>query len=128
MCIFENCVYLYRKLKRLKDILYPLVGQRIQDIRKENNVSQQDLADFLNLSRTSVSKIENGRHPIFLHHIYTIAEKFDIPLDKILPSVFELQNQQKLKDEDWRNLLLQEGIQDEKTINNLLDVIRKSKS
>ena len=112
----------------MKDILYPLVGQRIQDIRKENNVSQQDLADFLNLSRTSVSNIENGRHPIFLHHIYTIAEKFDIPLDKILPSVFELQNQQKLKDEDWRNLLLQEGIQDEKTINNLLDVIRKSKS
>lgn len=124
----KNCVYLYRNLTLLKDILYPLVGQRIQDIRKENNVSQQELADFLNLSRTSISNIENGRHPIFLHHIYTIAEKFDIPIEKILPSVFELQNEQKLKDEDWRKLLLQEGLQDEKTIKSLLDIIKKDKS
>ncbi len=112
----------------MKDILYPLVGQRIQDIRKENNVSQQELAEFLDLSRTSISNIENGRHPIFLHHIYTIAEKFDIPIDRILPSVFEIQNEQKLKDEDWRNLLLQEGLQDEKTIKSLLDIIKKDKS
>lgn len=112
----------------MKDILYPLVGRRIQDIRKENNVSQQDLADILDLSRTSVSNIENGRHPIFLHHIYTIADKFDIPIDKILPTVFELQNEQKLKDDDWRNLLLQEGLRDEKTIKNLLEIIKKSKS
>lgn len=108
--------------------MYPLVGQRIQDIRRENNVSQQDLADILDLSRTSISNIENGRHPIFLHHIYTIAEKFDIPIDKILPSVFELQSEKKLKDEDWRNLLLQEGLQDEKTINSLLEIIKKGKS
>ncbi|MDG4655033.1 helix-turn-helix domain-containing protein [Chryseobacterium arthrosphaerae] len=112
----------------MKDILYPLVGQRIQDIRKENNVSQQELAEFLDLSRTSISNIENGRHPIFLHHIYTIAEKFDIPIDRILPSVFEIQNEQKLKDEDWRKLLLQEGLQDEKTIKSLLDIIKKDKS
>ncbi|WP_284462377.1 helix-turn-helix transcriptional regulator [Chryseobacterium sp.] len=112
----------------MKDILYPLVGRRIQDIRKENNVSQQELAEFLDLSRTSISNIENGRHPIFLHHIYTIAEKFDIPIDRILPSVFEIQNEQKLKDEDWRNLLLQEGLQDEKTIKSLLDIIKKDKS
>jgi len=115
-------------MKRLKDILYPLVGRRIQDIRKENNVSQQDLADILDLSRTSISNIENGRHPIFLHHIYTIAEKFDIPIDRILPSVFELKNEQKLKDDDWRNLILQLGVQDEKTIKNLLDIIKKDKS
>ena len=108
--------------------MYPLVGRRIQDIRKENNVSQQELAEFLDLSRTSISNIENGRHPIFLHHIYTIAEKFDIPIDRILPSVFEIQNEQKLKDEDWRNLLLQEGLQDEKTIKSLLDIIKKDKS
>lgn len=110
----------------MKDLLYPLVGKRIQDVRKENNVNQQELADFLNLSRTSISNIENGRHPIFLHHIYTIAERFSVPIDKLLPSVFEMQNQQKSLDKNWIELLEQEGIKDEDTINNFLDIIKKN--
>ena len=111
----------------MKEALYPIVGQRIQDIRKEYNISQQELADVLNLSRTSVSNIENGRHPIFLHHIYTIAEKFSIPLEKILPSVFDVQNKRKTEEEDLKKIFIQKGITDENTINSLLSVINKSK-
>ncbi|MEJ5102381.1 helix-turn-helix domain-containing protein [Chryseobacterium sp. MYb328] len=111
----------------MKDSLYPIVGQILQDIRKKHKVSQQELADMLDLSRTSISNMENGRHPIFLHHIYTIAEKFNIPLDKLLPSVFDIQNEKKAKEEDLKNSLLQKGITDERTINNVFSVINKSK-
>ncbi|MFN3773481.1 helix-turn-helix domain-containing protein [Cloacibacterium normanense] len=111
----------------MKESLYPIVGERIQDIRKEYSISQQELANVLNLSRTSVSNIENGRHPIFLHHIYTIAEKFNIPLDKILPSVFDVQNKIKTEEEDLKKIFIQKGITDENTINSLLSVINKSK-
>lgn len=109
----------------MKDLLYPLVGKRIQEIRKENNVNQQELADFLNLSRTSVSNIENGRHPIFIHHIYTIAEKFNVPIEKILPSVFDIQNHKKLQNKDWVNMLEKEGVIDENTVSNFINIINK---
>jgi len=117
---------LYRNKTTLKEALYPIVGQRIQDIRKEYNISQQELADVLKLSRTSVSNIENGRHPIFLHHIYTIAVKFSIPLEKILPSVFDVQNKRKAEEEDLKKIFIQKGITDENTINSILSVINKS--
>lgn len=112
----------------MKNSLYSIVGKRIQEIRKGNNVSQQEMAEFLNLSRTSISNIENGRHPIFLHHLYTIAQKFSVPLEKILPSVFELNNAKELQENDWVNILKDKGIQSQSTIDNLLNIIKSKKS
>lgn len=34
-----------------------VIGNRIKQLRKENGVSQQELADYLGIERTSLSKI-----------------------------------------------------------------------
>lgn len=111
----------------MKSELYTLIGKRIQEIRKEKGVSQLELAEILDLSRTSISNIENGRHPIFLHHIYTMAENFNIPLETILPTVSDVQNEGTAI-EDLKMTLLMKGITDERTLSNVFSVINKNKS
>ena len=36
------------------------IGKRIKDLRKSQDVTQEKLADYLNISYQSVSKWENG--------------------------------------------------------------------
>jgi len=50
-----------------------LLGKKIQEIRKKKNITQEYLAELINLDTSSVSHIENGKY-------YPTAEN----LDKIL--------------------------------------------
>ena len=36
------------------------VGERLSELRKENNLSQKEISEYLNLDETNYSKIENG--------------------------------------------------------------------
>ena len=36
------------------------VGERLSELRKENNLSQKEISEYLNLDETNFSKIENG--------------------------------------------------------------------
>ena len=42
--------------------LKTLLGQRIHDIRKSQNITQEKLAEILNMDVTSLSKIEIGKN------------------------------------------------------------------
>lgn len=108
----------------MKEELYTLVGKNIQKIREENNINQARLAEILGLSRTSVSNMENGRHPIFLHHIYTISDHMNIPLEKILPAVSEVDKKENRQD-SIEKALLERGIDNPKTIESILSAIKK---
>ncbi len=44
-----------------------LLGKRIKEIRKRNNLSQEKLAELATIEATSISNIENGRnYPSFI--------------------------------------------------------------
>ena len=60
------------------------LGKRIQTIRKNNNLSQSDLAEMLGVSRQSVSKWETGSSTPEISKLIQISEMFDISVDVIL--------------------------------------------
>ena len=53
--------------------IYAAMGERIRAERQKRRLSQEKLASYIGLTRTSVTNIEKGRQKIFLHTVFDIA-------------------------------------------------------
>lgn len=60
------------------------LGERILQLRTENNMSQGDLADVLNVSRQSVSKWETDTSIPELEKLMKMGEVFKVSLDELV--------------------------------------------
>ena len=59
-------------------------GQMIKELRKQNGLSQQELADKLHISRPTLAKIENDGNDISVNVLKKLSEVFDIPVESLL--------------------------------------------
>jgi len=57
---------------------------KLQEIRTEHGISQEELAEMLNVSRQSVSKWERGRGYPEIDKLIHISERFGVSLDDLL--------------------------------------------
>lgn len=63
-------------------------GRRLQERRRASvGKNQETLALALDVTRTSISNIERGRHRVFLDQAYLAAKTLGVPLADLLPSV-----------------------------------------
>lgn len=60
------------------------IGTQIKKFRQEQQVSQQELADHLNISRQTISKWELGKSLPDLENVIRLAEYFNISVDILL--------------------------------------------
>lgn len=58
-------------------------GRRIQALRKEQNLSQEDLAEKSGLDRTYISGIERGRRNVALKNIEALADALGVSLSDL---------------------------------------------
>lgn len=65
------------------------MGERIYALRKQNNMSQGDLADRLEVSRQTVSKWENDSSLPELDKIIRLCELFKVSSDYVLRGITE---------------------------------------
>ncbi len=61
-----------------------IVGNRVSELRKNNNMTQFQLAELLNLSESSIQKIEQGVNRITIDNVSLIANKFNVTYDWLL--------------------------------------------
>lgn len=66
-------------------ILYTEIGQQVREFRENKKWTQQELADKVKLTRTSITNIEAGNQKIPVHVLYGLAIALDVPLTKLLP-------------------------------------------
>jgi len=69
-----------------------IYSNNVYELRKQCKISQDKLAHDLDISRRSVSKIENGEQNLSLEMAYRIATYFD----KLIPEVFPILASEKL--------------------------------
>jgi transcriptional regulator with XRE-family HTH domain len=62
----------------LEDSLQIKVGKRIQEIRIEKNISQQDLAAKCNFEKSNMSRLEAGRANATLSTIEIVANALEV--------------------------------------------------
>lgn len=60
------------------------LGEKIYELRTQHNLSQEDLAGELDVSRQSISKWENGNSTPDLEKIVKLAEIFNVSLDELI--------------------------------------------
>jgi transcriptional regulator with XRE-family HTH domain len=68
-----------------RELLYREFGIRLATERKRKRLSQAQLGELANLSRTSITNIECGRQPIQLHQLYIFASLLRVDAHSLLP-------------------------------------------
>lgn len=69
-------------IKRRKRMLY--IGSRIQEYRKKAELSQEEFADKIGVSRQAVSKWERDKAYPDLDRLVCICEILDVQMDELI--------------------------------------------
>ena len=56
---------------------------RIEEIRKERGIRQEEFAKVLGVSRQTISSLENGRYNPSIQLAFKIARYFDMPIEEV---------------------------------------------
>ena len=68
---------------------YHLLGKKIQQQRIEQKISQSTLAEMIDVSPTSISRIERGVKGLSLEKLVLIADALNTSLDRLLAESLE---------------------------------------
>lgn len=77
-------------------------GTKLRQLRKDKNLTQEELAEALFVSRAAISKWESGRGYPGIDSLRLIAENFSVTIDELLSgdqivSIAKRENEQKQK-------------------------------
>lgn len=115
-----------------EDRLYRLVGGRLRTIRerKRPRMSQQTLANRVDMTRASIVNIEAGRQRPPLHVLWQIAETLDVTLVDLLPTreEFAVAGEPVTLDAATVNQIVEAANGDAKSRDLLSDFISRAKS
>lgn len=70
-----------------QETMYRMVGQRIRERRVQRGLTQNQLAELLSLSRTSITNIESGRQKLLVHTLVELAVILEIDISRLLPEI-----------------------------------------
>ncbi len=62
-------------------------GERIRSLRKERDLSQEDLAELCGLDRTYISGIERGFRNVALRNIEALAKALDVSIADLFKDI-----------------------------------------
>ncbi|MGX7091782.1 helix-turn-helix transcriptional regulator [Hutsoniella sourekii] len=72
-----------------------MLSEKIKELRLTKDMSQEDLAEILDVTRQSISKYENGSADPGLDKIRLIADYFDVSFDYLLDDKISTRDYQK---------------------------------
>lgn len=73
-------IYKIRKSEKGKKVIQNEVGDRIRELRKSQNLSQEKLATIAGLDRTYIASVENGKRNISIVNIEKITKALNVSL------------------------------------------------
>ena len=78
-------------------------NEKLQYFRKKSNLTQEELAEKLFVSRTAISKWESGRGMPSISSLKAISEVFDVSIDELLSSEEIIEAAEKEKKENMKS-------------------------
>ena len=71
----------------VNDLNTPNIIKRLKEFRKENKLTQIELAKFLNVANGTIANYENGRNFIATPFLFTLCSKYKISADYLLGKI-----------------------------------------
>ena len=62
----------------------PKHTKRLRDLREDNDLTQQEIADILGTSQTMYARYERGANELPIHHLITLCKHYKVSADYIL--------------------------------------------
>lgn len=56
------------------------LGRRLKELRTNTNLTQEQVASEVDMSRDHLSNIENGKYPINIKTLYKLAEFYNVEM------------------------------------------------
>jgi len=82
-------------------------GERLYELRNKNNLSQEELAEVLDVSRQSISKWENDKAYPEMTRLLFMSDYFDVSLDYLMRGIDKEDNEGKVTEKyKTKNILL----------------------
>ncbi|UEA78626.1 helix-turn-helix domain-containing protein [Coprococcus eutactus] len=75
-------------------------GERLYELRNKNNLSQEELAEVLDVSRQSISKWENDKAYPEMTRLLFMSDYFDVSLDYLMRGIKKENNEEKVTADD----------------------------
>lgn len=70
-----------------KNSIAKYIGQKIQEHRKANDITQEELGVLLNLSRVSILNMESGRHRPSVDQLFFLCGIFKCQITDLFPPI-----------------------------------------
>ncbi|MBO5870183.1 MAG: helix-turn-helix transcriptional regulator [Clostridia bacterium] len=83
-------------------------NEKLQELRKQKGITQEELANFLFVSRTAISKWESGKGYPNIDSIKALAKFFSVTVDELLSSdelISIAEEDNKLQESRFRDLV-----------------------
>ncbi len=58
--------------------------KRIKDLREDNDLTQQKVAEFLGTSQTMYARYERGANELPVHHLISLCNLYNVSADYLL--------------------------------------------
>lgn len=102
-----------------------LIGKRIRSQRKRLGLTQEALAEILDISPAYLGQIENGRRGVNLENLIELSKALGVTLDYLAGDYLENQlSQEKMREEQWLRLLEGLSPQEADTLIQLVKTMR----
>ena len=87
-----------------------MIGEKLSKLRKENGISQEELAEKLNISRQAISKWENNESLPDTENLIAIAKLFNVSIDFLVGNkmVDSEQKNSTKRNIKWKNQIKKE--------------------
>lgn len=72
-----------------KEIRQKVIAERLKDIRIQNKLNQEQLANTIKFDRSTVSRYETGTNDITASYLYATCSKYHISADYLLGKIDE---------------------------------------
>lgn len=77
-------------------------GKRIAELRKLKGYSQEDIAKFLKIPRSSVAQVELGNRNVSVHELIKLSEVLRFSIDQFLAKNYKIEKEYDIPTEDVR--------------------------